>query len=235
MPAGTPENRIAYAAMVETLDHLVGRVLDEIDALHLTQNTLLVFLSDNGGHPDHTSNAPLRGSKWNLYEGGIREPFIVRWPGHVPAGTTSDTVVHGCDLLPTFGEIAGASPNVDALDGVSLLPVFKDPHATLKRTRPLLWHFPYYHPEKGFAKAPKTIGVADFVTSQTRPQSAIRVDDWKLLRFDEDNRVELYDLKTDLPEQHNLAASQPEVADRLHALLKAELKNRGARLARPRP
>ncbi len=234
LPKDAPPVRAAYAAMVETLDHQVGRVLDELDKLKLTDNTLIVFMSDNGGHPDYTANAPLRGSKWNLYEGGIRVPFILRWPEHVPANSTSSTVVHGCDLLPTLCAAADVKLNAAEHDGVSLLPVFKAPGASLKRTRPLLWHFPYYHPEKAFAKAPAKIGVADFVMSQTRPHSAIRVDDWKLIRFDEDSRVELYDLKSDPAEQTNMATVKPEVAAQLHALLDEELKVHHARFAQPK-
>ena len=228
LPPGSLDIRASYAAMVESLDHLVGRVLDELNALKLADDTLVVFMSDNGGHPNYTANAPLRGSKWNLYEGGIRVPFIVRWPGHTPAGTVCDEPVHGCDLLPTFAELASAQTG--AVDGISIGPLLSDPAQKLPE-RPLLWHFPYYHPEKGFAKAPSHIGTSDFVTSQTRPQSAIRVGRHKLIHFDEDDRDELYDLETDPGETANLATAQPELNARLRERLATQLKTSGARFA----
>lgn len=229
LPTGALPVRADYAAMVETLDHLVGRVLDELDALKLTQSTLIVFMSDNGGHPDYTTNGPLRGSKWNLYEGGIRVPFIVRWPGHTPAGSVCDAPVHGCDLLPTFAEVSGAKAN--AVDGISIAPLLNDP----KQKRPeraMLWHFPYYHPEKGFDKASSHIGTSDFVTSQTRPQSAIRVGRHKLIHFAEDNRDELYDLEKDPGETSDLSATDPALTTRLHERLMSTLKSSDARFAR---
>jgi arylsulfatase A len=228
LPPDSLPIRVSYGAMVETLDHLVGRVLDELDRLKLTDKTLLVFMSDNGGHPNYTSNAPLRGSKWNLYKGGIRIPFIVRWPGHTKAGSTCDQPVHGCDLFPTFAEVAAAKPG--AVDGTSIVPLLKDASQTLPE-RPLIWHFPYYHPEKGFAKAPAVIGTSDFVTSQTRPHSALRLGQYKLLHFYESGRDELYDLSTDLGEQHDLATSNPTLTARLRERLESTLKASNARFA----
>lgn len=225
-----PDSRAVYGAMVETLDHLVGRVLDAIDAAGMTNDTLVIFMSDNGGHPNFTTNAPLRGSKWNLYEGGIRVPFIVRWPGHVAAGTTCGAVVTGCDLYPTLCAVAGVPCNLAQRDGVSLLPVLEAARQPLPRERPLVWHFPYYHPEKGFASAPEAIGVGDFVTSQTRPHSAIRVGDWKLLRFHETERVELYDLRQDPSESVDLSAARMDQVDRLREALATYLESVGARM-----
>ena len=140
LPPGSTTVRADYAAMVETLDHEIGRVLDEIDVLNLADNTLIVCMSDNGGHPDYTTNAPLRGSKRNLYEGGIRVPFIVRWPDHSPAGSICDTPVHGCDLFPTFVELAGAK--ADNVAGLSLAPLLLDPVNPLPDLT-LLWLLPY--------------------------------------------------------------------------------------------
>ncbi len=225
-----PDVRASYAAMIQTLDHLVGRALAAIDRTGMADNTLVVLMSDNGGHPNYTSNAPLRGSKWNLYEGGIRVPLIVRWPGRVLVKSRCDAIVHGCDLLPTFCQIAGAKFSVKDLDGVSLVPVFKNASATLDRRQPLVWHFPYYHPEKRFAQAPKAIGLADFATSQTRPHSAIRAGRWKLLHFYEEDRVELFDLTTDLSEQMDLASQRPNVTKRLKADLSSYLRRVEARL-----
>ncbi len=231
LPGGEPGDRAAYAAMVETLDHEVGRVLEALDAAGQTQNTLIVFTSDNGGHPNFTGNAPHRGSKWNLYEGGIRVPFIARWPGKIPNSGVCDWPVHGCDLLPTFAEAAGTKPE-QAVDGVSLWPLLRDPAASLPE-RALVWHFPFYHPEKGFRKAPPRIGMNDFATSQTRPHSAIRLGRHKLLHFDEDGRNELYDLAADPGETVDLAATQTELAKQLHDRLQTELQSCHARFARP--
>ncbi len=230
LPPETPAVRASYAAMVETLDHLVGRVLTAIDEAGEREETLVVLMSDNGGHPNYTSNAPLRGSKWNLYEGGIRVPLIVRWPGQIEAGSRCDAVVHGCDLFPTFCEVAGATLPAGPLDGISLWPLLGDAGGMDELSRTLIWHFPYYHPERGFAEAPAEIGIADFVTSQTRPHSAFRSGRWKLLLFYEDERVELYDLSADPGEQFDLSSDQPVVADRLRIQLVDALEQCGVRL-----
>jgi len=196
LPADAPTVRTADGAMVETLDHLVGRVIGAIDDAGIADNTVVVLTSDNGGHPKYTSNAPLRGSKWNLYEGGIRVPLIVRWPAKVTAGITSSAVAHACDLLPTFCDIATAPLPTVPIDGVSLLPHLTGSTASIERSSPLVWHFPYYHPEKRFRRSPTSIGVADFATSQTRPHSAIRDGDWKLLNFYEDDHIEMFKVDT---------------------------------------
>jgi uncharacterized sulfatase len=215
VPADSPnrERRIAYGAFVETLDHYVGQLLRALDDTGHRDDTLVVFTSDNGGHPEYAANGPLRGSKWNLYEGGIRVPFIVRWPGRVSAGTTSSTPVIGYDLLPTFAEVAGKPPGTlgGSLDGISLVPVFADPSTRIDRV--LFWHFPYYHPERGFEQSRASIGVDDFAVSQTRPQSAVRRGDHKLVHFYEDGRSELYDLSCDECEQRDLAKPQAATAD----------------------
>ncbi|MEN3941710.1 sulfatase [Prosthecobacter sp. SYSU 5D2] len=233
LPADIPDERAAYAAMVETLDHQVGRMLEVLKQTGLAENTLVVFMSDNGGHPNYAANGPLRGSKWNLYEGGIRVPMIARWPGHINAGGTCDQPVHGCDLLPTFAALAGAATDGSVpLDGMDITALLREPNKKVY-ARPLLWHFPYYHPEKGFQKAPAKIGTDDFVTSQTRPHSAIRLGRYKLLRFDEDGRDELYDLSADPSESSNLAADHPELVTQLRGQLTSLLKESNARLATP--
>jgi arylsulfatase A len=217
VPVDSPnrKQRIAYAAFVETLDHYVGELLTALGESGHRDDTLVVFTSDNGGQPEFAANGPLRGSKWNLYEGGIRVPLLVRWPGHVPAKTTCSTPVIGYDLLPTFAEVAGkpVEKRDGTLDGLSLVPTLGDP--TKQMVRPLYWHFPYYHPEQGFDQASKSIGVDDFAISQTRPQSAIRRGNWKLIYFDESDRGELYDLSHDVGEQTDLSEAQPTVARRL--------------------
>lgn len=247
------QKRVEYAAFVETLDHHVGSIVDAIDDSGQRNNTLIFFMSDNGGHPEYASNAPLRGSKWNLYEGGIRVPMIARWPGQTPAGVTNDTPVIGYDLLPTFVDMAGGEVLAlrDAVDGLSVarllqpeeeLPLAAEEHDIREPTgynnippsRPLIWHFPYYHPESTFSTASETIGVGDFAVSKTRPQSAIRKANYKLIQFAEDARVELYDLANDLAEQHDLSHERPSVASELTALLQQQLHSMDARRAIPR-
>ncbi len=231
LPAGADPRRAAYAAMVETLDHLVGQVLQELDALGLSENTLVVFTSDNGGHPVFAANGPSRGSKWNLYEGGIRVPWIVRWPGVVPAGTESDAPFIGTDLLPSLCASAGVPPPAGVtLDGENVLPLWTGAGAT-RPDRSFVWHFPYYHPEVKFAEALPRIGVNDFAVSQTRPHSALRSGDRVLLHFWETGVSELYDTARDPGQQVDLAPTDPEGARHLRRQLESELKQQGARTA----
>lgn len=234
LPADAGADRAAYAAIVETLDHLVGRVMRALDKLGLAQDTVVVFTSDNGGNPNFSANGPLRGSKWNLYEGGIRVPLIVRWPGVVQPGTTCAEPATGCDLFPTFREIAAARDDGVERDGRSLVPLLRGDPAP-SEPRPLVWHFPYYHPEKGFDKAPSSIGVNDFITSQTRPQSAIRIGSHKLIHHDESDHDELYDLHADISEQRDLAAAEPGRTRELRQQLDAYLKRVHARMPIPNP
>lgn len=229
LPADALPIRASYAAMVETLDLIVGQVLAAIDQSEHRDNTLVVFMSDNGGHPNYTANSPLRGSKWNLYEGGIRVPCLIRYPSHIPKGVTVDTPIHGCDLLPTFCSVAGKKLSYEGIDGISLAPLLEQPTKSIAHDASLVWHFPYYHPEKQFHQIGSTIGVDDFVTTQTRPHSAIRSDNWKLIHFHEDDRVELFDLANDISEQHDLAAAEPAVVAQLRDQLAEYLNNVDAR------
>ena len=230
IPAEAPNRskRLEYAAFVETLDHHVGVILDAIDASGQRDNTLVLFTSDNGGHPEYCSNAPLRGSKWNLYEGGIRVPLIARWPGRVKSASTCKTPLIGYDLLPTLVDVAGGS--ADDVDGESFFGSFD---AAAFPSRSLIWHFPYYHPETTFSSAIDEIGINDFATSKTRPQSAIRSGRYKLIKFAEDDRVELYDLGKDIGEQHDLSGQLTDVADELEHLLENQLTTMNARKAIP--
>ena len=236
-PAGTDPRRLEYAAMVETLDHYVGQLLRALDELGLRENTLVVFTSDNGGHPEYSANGPLRGSKWNLYEAGVRVPWLVRWPGQVRSGATSDAPFIGTDLLPTLASAVGVPlPPGVALDGRNVLPLWRGTAPTAaERERAFVWHFPYYHPETGYAKAKPTIGVDDFAVSQTRPQSAMRSGGWKLVHFHEDNRDELYDLVVDPSEQRDLAAREPARARAMRAQLDRELRAMSARFPSRQP
>ncbi len=227
--------RLQYAAFVETLDHHVGEILTALDESGQADNTLVVFISDNGGHPEFTGNAPLRGSKWNLYEGGIRVPMIVRWPGRVVEGTTTETPVIGYDLLATFCDVAASpladDPTESNTDGTSLLPLLNDPD--WQPDRSLIWHFPYYHPETNFSQVIDQIGVNDFQVSQTRPQSALRYGRYKVIHFAEDDRIELYDLAQDIAEQNDLSKELPDVAARMRERLQSQLTEMNARRAVP--
>ena len=222
-----------YGAMVTTLDHQVGQLLKTLEAAGLAESTLVVFTSDNGGHPEYAGNAPLRGSKWNLYEGGIRVPFLCRWTGQTTAGIVCDEVVTGTDLFPTFAE-PGNARLPPAIDGRSLIPLLMDPSARLKPDEQL-WHFPYYHPETGYATAPDTIGVDDGLTSRTKPHSVLRSGSWKLIHFYEDDRDELYHLPSDPAEASDRSTSDAQVAARLRKSLEIKLAESGARLPTAHP
>jgi arylsulfatase A-like enzyme len=207
-----------YAAMIYSVDESVGRIVALLDELKLADNTLVIFASDNGGvggyvregikkGGDVTDNAPLRGGKGMLYEGGVRVPFIFRWPGKIMSGTTSGEPILSVDLYPTFLEIAGAvAPANYPLDGTSFLKVLmSDGKGTLQRDA-IYWHFPGY------------LG-AGADSWRTTPGGAIRSGDWKLIEYFEDNRLELYNLKTDLSQTNNLGAKMREKAEELHQKL----------------
>ncbi|MEW4569103.1 sulfatase [Tautonia sp. JC769] len=207
-----------YAAMVRTMDEAIGRVVGVIDELGLAEETLIVFTSDNGGLTlrDITSNAPLRAGKGSAYEGGVRVPLIVRWPGTVPAETSCDEPVISNDLFATALDVAGADGEADLPDARSLLPLLRDPGATLGRDA-LFWHYPHYHP------------------GGATPYSAIRAGGWKLIEFFEDDRVELYHLAEDIGESTDLAATMPEKAAELRDRLDAWRVEVEAQLPRPNP
>ena len=193
--AGKNHNNPVLAAMLEHQDAAVGRVMDALDAAGVADNTLLVFFSDNGGETRVTTNAPLRGGKSQLYEGGIREPMIVRWPGRVAAGTVCDVPVCSIDFLPTFHAAAGVSVGDQPVDGVDLTPVLME-EGTFERGT-LYWHYPL--------EKPHFLG--------GRSAGAVRHGDWKLIHFYDDNHLELYNLAKDVGESNDLAAEQPEQAE----------------------
>ncbi len=198
----TGVNHPVYAAMVEHVDDSVGRILDALDALELTRRTVVILFSDNGGLRRHyknvgpivSSNAPLRGEKGTLYEGGIRVPLIVRWTGEVEAGRVESTPVSSVDLYPTILEMAGAEPAVQpAIDGRSLVPLLTGV-GDFERDA-LYWHYPAYH--------------------HSRPAGAIRRGRWKLIEFFDDPTLELYDLAADVGEKVNLAGVDRKRAEAL--------------------
>lgn len=191
-----------YAAMVESVDRSVGRVLNRLDQLNLTENTMVIFTSDNGGHGCYAGNAPLRGAKATLYEGGIRVPMCVRWPGKVRPGSSCSAPVMSADLYPTFMDVARVkAPANKILDGESLVPVLKEQGALARKA--LYWHYPIYMQ-------------ADQCTTKTwctEPVGAIRKGRYKLMEYfaprGSSCTLELYDLEKDLAETTNLAKKLP--------------------------
>ncbi len=229
VPGKLGHENTMLAACLSDMDTGIGMVLDKLKALDLEKNTLVVFTSENGG--THVSNEPLRGKKGCYYEGGIRVPMIVRWPGVVAAGSSSDTPVSNVDFYPTFLAAIGAPAPATPLDGESLLPLFKNQGA-LKR-QSLFWHFP------GYLDDPVLRG-RDSVF-RTRPVSVIRKGDWKLHLYHEEwqldggreklatNRaVELYDLATDPGERTDLASTMTKERDVLLDDLLAWMNQTGA-------
>lgn len=224
------KKQIQYGAFVETLDHYVGQLLDALKESGLADNTLVALTSDNGGHPEFAFNAPLRGSKWNLYEGGIRVPMVVRWPNAVKAGTTCNVPVFSPDFMPTFCELADVTSDpTTPLDGASIVHLLKGVTPDKLTNRSLCWHFPYYHPEKNFDSCPEKIGIEDGYISQTRPQAAIRKGTFKLIYFFEDGRRELYNLENDIGEQKNLVDELPEKTTTMTKTLLEYLQSVNAR------
>lgn len=215
--AGQPgQKNASYAAMIESLDENVGRLLASLESNGVSDRTLVIFTSDNGGVWGFSRQTPLRSGKGSYFEGGIRVPLIVRWPGKVEPETICDEPVINIDLMPTLADIAGAKiPASKTIDGVSIKGLFFDSKSKLAK-RSLFWHFPIYLQ----ANARK----ADFETHdpwfRTRPGSIIRSGKWKLHEYFEDGRLELYDLESDIGETNNVAKDQPEVTAQLYADLK---------------
>ena len=185
-----------YAAMVEAVDTSVGGVLKALEEFSLAEKTLVIFSSDNGG-TRVSINQPLRGVKGSLYEGGVRVPTCMRWPGVIAAGTKSLAPITSVDFLPTFAELAGVSlPAGQPVDGESFAPLIEGRPALDDRA--IFWHYPLY------------------LAGRATPASAIRKGDWKLIEFFEDGRVELYNVATDNSESRNMADAAPAKASELH-------------------
>ena len=201
-PAGKLHQHATYAAMVKSVDDSIGRVLQTLKEQKLEENTVVVFTSDNGGYGPATTMKPLRGSKGMLYEGGIRVPLLIKWPGVTQAGSSSEVPVINLDLYPTFLDLTEIPVSQDyQLDGESLVSLLKDPDSSLKK-RSLFWHFPAY--------LQKYQGMQQ--RFRTTPVSVIRQGDWKLLEFFEDGHRELYNTRSDIGETMDLIDSQPEKA-----------------------
>lgn len=214
------QRHAVYAAMVESMDAAVGRVMDKLNELGLEKDTVVCFMSDNGGlstaEGSPTSNLPLRGGKGWLYEGGIREPLIIRW-ADAPGGRTCDVPVISTDFYPTLLEIAGVPLNPrQHRDGVSLVPLLRGESHDLAN-RPLYWHYPHYSNQGGF------------------PGGAIRQGDYKLIERFEDGRVHLYHLKDDVGERNDLAQQQPQRVNELRAKLHRWYGQVNAQFLRAKP
>lgn len=196
-----------YAAMVEHVDDMVGDIIAKLEALKLRQRTVVILTSDNGGlyktytglGDRVTDNGPLRGEKGTVYEGGIRVPLIVNWPGVVPEGTVCNEPTISIDFWPTFAEIAGVgvADTTQVTDGVSLVPLLKDPASHLDREA-IFWHYPHYH--------------------HMDPAGAVRSRKWKFVRHYDGSPSELYDLTADLGETRNVLADHSDVAQHLRQL-----------------
>jgi arylsulfatase A-like enzyme len=220
--------KAAYGAMMDDLDASIGMVMEKLKELDIDQETVIIFLSDNGGPADHGSQAPLRSWKGSYYEGGIRVPFLVRWPGKIKPGTVSKTPVMAIDLYPTMLELAGVRDINEHLgdypiDGKSIVSELFGNKSKKLEDRAIFWHFPAYL--KG---NPKYTGTRDYPDYRAQPVSVIRKGDWKLMMFLEEwsldggrsniannNSIELYNLRDDPGESNNLALVETEVRDSL--------------------
>ncbi|MBE3135415.1 MAG: sulfatase-like hydrolase/transferase, partial [Acidobacteria bacterium] len=209
-----------YAAMVQSMDEGVGRIMTKLGELGLADCTAVIFMSDNGGlstaEGTPTSNVPLRAGKGWLYEGGIREPLIIKWPGVTKPGSTCDVPVTSTDFYPTMLEMAGLPLRPKQhVDGVSIVPLLRGGQSLPRQA--IYWHYPHYANQGG------------------SPGGAVRAGDYKLIEFYEDNRVELYNLKDDLGEKNDLAARMPDKAKELRERLARWRQEVGARMPTPTP
>ena len=216
--ANGPQTNPEYAAMVEGLDQSVGATLAKLDELGLSDNTVVLFFSDNGGLSKNgaiTSNVPLRGEKSTAWEGGVRVPLVVKWPGQTAKGHVIDEPVISVDFFPTILEMAGSAP-APGIDGKSLVPLLQG--KPFERG-PIFWHYPHYN--------------AHTPVETCTPYGAVREGPFKLIEHYEDGSLELYDLRKDLSETHDLAGSMPEKVRELHGKLDAWRRSVGAQMPEP--
>ncbi|TLX72341.1 sulfatase [Labilibacter sediminis] len=204
----TVQSNVAYAAMIETMDQVVGKIAEEVKESNIDENTIIIFTADNGGLSTNwapTSNLPLKGGKGWVYEGGIREPMFVVWPGITKPESKCSEPVLTTDFYRTIVEMTGIEqPPQQALDGASLVPLLKQVEGFDRKA--ICWHYPHYSPQGG------------------KPASAIRSGDWKLIKSYETNQVELYNLKADIGETKNLSEEHIELKQRLETELNDWLK-----------
>jgi len=214
-----PQHHATYAAMIESLDEGIGRLLAALESLKLRENTIVVFTTDNGGLELNqvTANDPLRAGKGSAYEGGVRVPLIVSYPPKIRAGSTSNVQAMSIDLLPTLVALCGLGQQREwpTWDGISIVPALLEKGDV--RREALYWHYPHYHP------------------GGATPYGAVRAGDWRLVEFYEDGKVELYNLQDDLGETKDLAASQPAKRDEWLAMLRKWRAEVGAQMPLANP
>jgi len=210
-PGSNGQNNPVYAAMIESVDKSIWKIMKKLEELKIAEKTVIFFTSDNGGLVLHqiTSNAPLRAGKGSAYEGGVRVPLIVRWPGVVKPGSVCDIPVIGVDFYPTILQTVGVKLT-HPVDGVSILPLLKQTGSLEREV--VYWHYPHYH-----------VGGAT-------PYSAIRHGDLRLIKFYEDGRLELYNLKEDIGEKNNLTLKSSKKALELYKTLDYRLKSAKAQM-----
>jgi arylsulfatase A-like enzyme len=206
--------------MIYNLDKNIGRIMRTLESCGLADNTVVIFTSDNGGlataEGSPTCNAPLSEGKGWMYEGGTREPLIVCWPSVIAAGTTCDVPVTSPDFYPTILEAAGLPLNpAQHKDGISLLPLLQG--ASSLDREAIFWHYPHYGNQGG------------------TPGSSLRAGDYKLIHFFEDNRLELYHLREDIGEEHNLVQDQPGLTGELAGMLVDWRQSVAAEIPQPNP
>lgn len=201
-----------YAAMIETMDQAVGNVMKAVERNGIAENTLIIFTSDNGGVCHISRQWPLRAGKGSYYEGGIREPLIFYMKGKYEGGITRQEPVSQLDLFPTFAQLANAHVSFK-LDGLSLLPLLDKGKTKYLNERPLFWHFPAY------LQAYNGVNESRDPLFRSRPVSVIRLGDWKLIENFEDGALELYNLKQDVSEKHDVAKENPKIVKKLYKRL----------------
>ena len=200
-----PENHPVIAAMIERLDNSCGKIFNKVNELGLDENTVIIFFGDNGGRDIYARQTPFRAGKGWLYEGGIREPLIVKWKDKITAKTVSESLISSIDFLPTILEIAGINNMRENIDGKSFLSALKQPKTTIHEN--LFWHYPHYH------------------GSGMIPAGAVRSGKYKLIEWyepkllNQENSVELFELEKDQGETTDLSESLPEKAEELKKLL----------------
>ncbi len=216
---GQQQNNAAYAGMIESMDDTVGLIRKTLDDLKIADRTLIIFASDNGGRVPTTSNLPLRVGKGSAYEGGVRTPLIIYWPGVTKAGAVCDVPVIGMDLYRTVLEAAGIKAGAEkGVDSASLVPLLNQ-KGTVDRDA-IYWHYPHYQ---------------HYQLGGCTPYGAIRAGDYKLIEFFDDMRVEVYNVKDDISETNNLAAKMPEKTDELRKRLHQWREKVGAQMPTRNP
>jgi arylsulfatase A-like enzyme len=211
---GMKQINASYAAMIESLDQGAGTLVEALKRAGVYDRTVFIVTSDNGGPFASTSNHPLRSEKGSAYEGGVRVPLIVRWPGVTKPGSTCTTPVIGIDFFPTLLEIAGVKQH-GKVDGESIVPLLRG-KGRLRRDA-IYWHYPHYH------------------AGSASPHSVIRSGELRLVEFQEDGRCELYNVESDIGESHDLSKEMPDKARELRTRLHNWREEVGAQMALPNP